>query len=55
MILYPVDFHRRAQQKWARRLLSLRTPVAGCARPALAGRAALGTRVPRNRPVRSRA
>ena len=51
MILYPVDFHRRAQQKWVRRLMALRKPVAVCARPALAGRA---TRGPRNRPVCSR-
>ena len=49
MILYPVEFDRRAQQKWARRLQSLRVPAAVCMRPALAGRAARALRETRPR------
>ena len=54
MIVYPVDFDRRARQKWARRLQSLRMPVARAnARlaDALAGRIAHRPRGSRNRPT----
>jgi hypothetical protein len=60
MIVYPLDFHRRAEQKWARRLKSVRTLVAHggnrvCAPDALAVRMAHRARGQRNRPAFGRA
>ena len=60
MIVYPLDFHRRAEQKWARRLKSVRTLAARggnrvCAPDALAVRMAHRARGQRNRPAFGRA